>query len=170
MPFAQRHAEEEALNRPIAAAQYLQALARGMPNNDVDLDHPPSDLTADQSAVIDYVRNTPALRNALDVAGIGGKADGIISANDCDIFMDHARDHADAASKAYNAYLGAHPNADRQSSELTRSAAVLAANQSLLAAAARSYDPGTGSRSAIALVDNSDLSSLAQANTEQLSL
>jgi hypothetical protein len=76
MTFAQRQAEEEALNRPIAAAQYLQALARGMSNNDVDLDHPPSDLTADQSAVIDYVRSTPALRNALDVAGIGGKADG----------------------------------------------------------------------------------------------
>jgi len=120
MPFAQRRAEEEALNRPIAGAQYLQALARGLPNNEVDLDHPPSNLTADQRAVIDYVRNTPALRNALDVAGIGGKADGIISANDCDTFIDNERDHADAASNAYNAYLGAHPNSDPQSGELTR--------------------------------------------------
>lgn len=171
MPPAQRQAEEEALNRPIAAAQYLQSIAWGTQSDSININHPPSNLTADQQAVINYVRNTPSLRNALDVAENGGKADGTISADDCGAFVNNAQNQVSAASSAYNSYLKAHPNADPQSRELTRSAAILAANQSLLATAAPSYDPGAaGQKSATGLVDGSDLSSVAQANAHQSAL
>ena len=168
LPSAQRLSEEEALNRPIAAAQYVQQIASHAPGGKLDINKPPSNLTANQKAVIDYVRNTPALRTALDVADKGGKADGTISTDDCNAFVSNATNQVASATNAYQSYLKTHPQADAQSRELVRSAGILAANQSLLEAAPASGAGGQSSSNGT--VDAADLSVLAQANAKQSSL
>jgi len=110
LPLAQQEAAEKALNRPIAAAEMLQAGG------------------VDAKTAQTYLDANPAVKRALDTAAHGGKADGNISKNDISSFISTMQKQLSSANDTLSSYQKANPNADGQSLELVREAALLQAN------------------------------------------
>jgi hypothetical protein len=117
LPPDQREQAAKELNRPIAAARMA---AEGGP---------------DGARAMDFINANPALKTAVDTGKHGGKADGKITDGDLNAFAKHMQKAADSADKDIASYQKDHPDADPQSLELVRSAALMRANEPLTKAA-----------------------------------
>lgn len=117
LPLAEREAAAKQLNRPIAAARIA---AQGGP---------------DAEKAWAFIRDNPALMTAVDVGKDGGKADGKTTENDLKAFANRMEGRLDQAEKTLRKYDKEHPDADPASKQLTRSAALLLANEPLTQAA-----------------------------------
>jgi Type III secretion system translocator protein, HrpF len=110
LPADQRVAAEKALNRPIAVAKMLAAGGN------------------DAKTAQAYLAANPAVKAALDTAAHGGAADGNISSHDISSFISTMQKQLGAAADTLSSYQQANPDADGQSLELVRQAALLQAN------------------------------------------
>ncbi|MFJ3485483.1 type III effector HrpK domain-containing protein [Pseudomonas sp. NPDC090202] len=117
LPPEQREQAAKELNRPIAAARMA------------------ADGGEDGKKAMDFINANPALKTAVDVGKHGGKADGKITDGDLKAFAKNMQKAADSADKDVANYQKDHPDADPQSLELVRSAAMLRANEPLTKAA-----------------------------------
>ncbi len=144
LPPDQQEAAEKALNRPIAVAKMLAAGG--------------DDAKAAQA----YLDANPAMKAALDTAAHGGKADGDISRNDISAFISKMEKQLGAANKTLSNYQKDNPDADGQSLELVREAALLQANLPLTNAA----DPANQGAGATAskFTSQAGLKAIANAN------
>lgn len=115
-PEQREHAAKE-LNRPIAAAR--MAAEKG----------------PDAAKAMDFINANPALKTAVDTGKHGGKADGKITDGDLKAFAKNMQKAADSADKDVANYQKDHPDADPQSLEMVRSAALMRANEPLTKAA-----------------------------------
>jgi hypothetical protein len=144
LPPDQRQAAEKALNRPIAAAKMLQAGG--------------DDAKKAQA----YLDANPAIKTALDTAAHGGKVDGTISKHDISSFISTMQKQLSAANDTLSGYQKDNPNADGQSLELVRQAALLQANLPITNAADPSVQ-GKGDN-ATGLTTQSGLQAIVNAN------
>ncbi|WP_057458260.1 type III effector HrpK domain-containing protein [Pseudomonas syringae] len=117
LPPEEREQAAKELNRPIAAAW----MAR---------EHGP-----DAEKAMAFINANPALKTAVDVAQGGGNADGKITNKDLKTFAKNMEKAAESADKDVAKYMEDNPDADPQSLEMVRSAAVMRANMPLAAAA-----------------------------------
>lgn len=125
LPPDQREQAAKELNRPIAAAR--MAAEKG-PN---------------AAKAMDFINANPALKTAVDTGKHGGKADGKITDGDLKAFAKNMQKAADSADKDISNYQKDHPDADPQSMELVRSAALMRANEPLTKAADPKHAAGT---------------------------
>ncbi|WP_279891083.1 type III effector HrpK domain-containing protein [Pseudomonas sp. GD03842] len=125
LPPEQREQAAKELNRPIAAAR--MAAEKG----------------PDAAKAMDFINANPALKTAVDTGKHGGKADGKITDGDLKAFAKHMQKAADSADKDIANYQKDHPDADPQSLELVRSAALMRANEPLTKAADPKHAAGT---------------------------
>lgn len=117
LPPDQREQAAKELNRPIAAAR--MAAEKG----------------PDAAKAMDFINANPSLKTAIDTGKHGGKADGKITDGDLKAFAKNMQKAADSADKDISNYQKDHPDADPQSLELVRSAALMRANEPLTKAA-----------------------------------
>jgi hypothetical protein len=117
LPPEQREQAAKELNRPIAAAR--MAAEKG----------------PDAAKAMDFINANPALKTAVDTGKHGGKADGKITDGDLKAFAKNMQKAADSADKDVANYQKDHPDADPQSLEMVRSAALMRANEPLTKAA-----------------------------------
>lgn len=117
LPPDQREQAAKELNRPIAAAR--MAAEKG----------------PDAAKAMDFINANPALKTAVDTGKHGGKADGKITDGDLKAFAKNMQKAADSADKDVANYQKDHPDADPQSLEMVRSAALMRANEPLTKAA-----------------------------------
>lgn len=117
LPPDQREQAAKELNRPIAAAR--MAAEKG----------------PDAAKAMDFINANPALKTAVDTGKHGGKADGKITDGDLKAFAKNMQKAADSADKDVANYQNDHPDADPQSLEMVRSAALMRANEPLTKAA-----------------------------------
>ncbi|MEN1835853.1 type III effector HrpK domain-containing protein [Pseudomonas lijiangensis] len=110
MPASKREQAAKELNRPIAAARMIAA-------NDPD---------ADKAWA--FLDENPTLKTALDTAQ-GGKADGKITRKDAKTFAKNMEKQVDKGTDSLNDFRKDNPEADAQSVQLVRSAAVLLAHE-----------------------------------------
>ncbi|MFJ4145165.1 type III effector HrpK domain-containing protein [Pseudomonas sp. NPDC089734] len=110
MPASKREQAAKELNRPIAAARMIAA-------NDPD---------ADKAWA--FLDENPTLKTAMDTAQ-GGKADGKITKKDAKTFAKNMEKQVDRGTDSLNDFRKDHPDADAQSVQLVRSAAMLLANE-----------------------------------------
>ncbi|MFY1668305.1 type III effector HrpK domain-containing protein [Pseudomonas sp. Pseu.R1] len=125
LPPDQREQAAKELNRPIAAAR--MAAEKG----------------PDAAKAMDFINANPALKTAVDTGKHGGKADGKITDGDLKAFAKNMQKAADSADKDIANYQKDHPDADPQSLELVRSAALMRANEPLTKAADPKHAAGT---------------------------
>ncbi len=117
LPPDQREQAAKELNRPIAAAR--MAAEKG----------------PDAAKAMDFINANPSLKTAVDTGKHGGKADGKITDGDLKAFAKNMQKAADSGDKDIANYQKDHPDADPQSLELVRSAALMRANEPLTRAA-----------------------------------
>ncbi len=117
LPPDQREQAAKELNRPIAAAR--MAAEKG----------------PDSAKAMDFINANPSLKTAVDTGKHGGKADGKITDGDLKAFAKNMQKAADSADKDIANYQKDHPDADPQSLEMVRSAALMRANEPLTKAA-----------------------------------
>ncbi|RZI64934.1 MAG: type III effector HrpK, partial [Pseudomonas sp.] len=117
LPADQRDQAAKELNRPIAAAR--MAAEKG----------------PDAAKAMDFINANPSLKTAVDTGKHGGKADGKITDGDLKAFAKNMQKAADSADKDIASYQKDHPDADPQSLEMVRSAAMMRANEPLTKAA-----------------------------------
>lgn len=117
LPPDQREQAAKELNRPIAAAR--MAAEKG----------------PDAAKAMDFINANPSLKTAVDTGKHGGKADGKITDGDLKAFAKNMQKAADSADKDISNYQKDHPDADPQSLEMVRSAALMRANEPLTKAA-----------------------------------
>lgn len=141
LPPDQQLAAEKALNRPLAAAEMLKAGG--------------DEATKAQA----YLDANPAVKSALDTAAHGGKADGNISKNDISSFISTMQKQLKAGSDTLSSYQKSNPNADDQSLQLVRDAALLQANLPITNAA----DKGEGDK-ANGMTTKAGLKAIASSN------
>ncbi|MBX8484906.1 type III effector HrpK domain-containing protein [Pseudomonas cichorii] len=110
MPASKREQAAKELNRPIAAARMIAA-------NDPD---------ADKAWA--FLDENPTLKTAMDTAQ-GGKADGKITRKDAKTFAKNMEKQVDKGTDSLNDFRKDNPDADAQSVQLVRSAAVLLAHE-----------------------------------------
>ncbi|RMQ46699.1 Type III helper protein HrpK1 [Pseudomonas cichorii] len=110
MPASRREQAAKELNRPIAAARMIAA-------NDPD---------ADKAWA--FLDENPTLKTAMDTAQ-GGKADGKITRKDAKTFAKNMEKQVDRGTDSLNDFRKDNPDADAQSVQLVRSAAVLLAHE-----------------------------------------
>ncbi|AMB85463.1 hypothetical protein AWM79_09170 [Pseudomonas agarici] len=139
---AQPTQEELDLNRPIAASEMISENwdAWGLHDTPIDFANPPTTLPPEAQAALKYVASSPSLMAALDSGG-RGKADGVITHSDVDHFIHNAKDDLSAATKSYTAFLGGNP--DELAKANAKPAAILMANNSLVASAGPNMTPGS---------------------------
>lgn len=125
LPPDQREQAAKELNRPIAAAR--MAAEKG----------------PDAAKAMDFINANPALKTAVDTGKHGGKADGKITDGDLKAFAKNMQKAADSADKDVANYRKDHPDADPQSLEMVRSAALMRANEPLTKAADPKHALGT---------------------------
>ena len=125
LPPDQREQAAKELNRPIAAAR--MAAEKG----------------PDAAKAMDFINANPALKTAVDTGKHGGKADGKITDGDLKAFAKNMQKAADSADKDVANYQKDHPDADPQSLEMVRSAALMRANEPLTKAADPKHALGT---------------------------
>ncbi|MCD5993864.1 type III effector HrpK [Pseudomonas sp. CDFA 602] len=116
LPPEEREQAAKELNRPIAAAW----MAR--------------DDGPDAAKAMEFINANPALKTAVDTAQ-GGRADGKITNKDLKVFAKNMQKAADSADKDVEKYQKDNPDADPQSLEMVRNAAVMRANVPLARAA-----------------------------------
>ncbi|KPY37679.1 MULTISPECIES: HrpF/NolX family T3SS translocon protein [Pseudomonas syringae group] len=116
LPPEQREQAAKELNRPIAAAWMARE------------DGP------DAAKAMEFINDNPALKTAVDTAQ-GGTADGKITNKDLKTFAKNMEKAAKSADKDVENYQKDNPNADPQSLEMVRNAAVMRANMPLAQAA-----------------------------------
>lgn len=126
----------------------------------IDWAHPPSTLPPEALNALAYVESNPALLNAIKAGGDNGSIDGPITQKSLGDFASQAGADLNQASKDFQAWQKAHPNADATATELARSAAFIEANATLLSNAAGSSQPGWSGN----VFNASDLSALASNN------
>jgi len=131
LPPDQREQAAKELNRPIAAAR--MAAEKG----------------PDAAKAMDYINANPALKTAVDTGKHGGKADGKITDGDLKAFAKNMQKAADSADKDISNYQKDHPDADPQSLELVRSAALMRANEPLTKAAAPKHAVGADGKTKV---------------------
>ncbi|MGY2288520.1 type III effector HrpK domain-containing protein [Pseudomonas sp. SDO528_S397] len=133
--------EELDLNRPRAAAQLLSQNwdAWGLHGAPIDFANPPSTLPPEAQAVLKFVASSPNFGAALDTGG-RGKADRVITHADVDHFISNTNSDLGAASKSYGSFLGNNPGDLAKAN--AKSAAILMANESLVAGAGPAMLPG----------------------------
>ncbi|WP_285424411.1 type III effector HrpK domain-containing protein [Pseudomonas sp. efr-133-TYG-103a] len=117
LPPDQREQAAKELNRPIAAAR--MAAEKG----------------PDSAKAMEFINANPSLKTAIDTGKHGGKADGKITDGDLNAFAKNMQKAADSADKDIANYQKDHPDADPQSLEMVRSAALMRANEPLTKAA-----------------------------------
>lgn len=117
LPPDQREQAAKELNRPIAAAR--MAAEKG----------------PEAAKAMDFINANPSLKTAVDTGKHGGKADGKITDGDLKAFAKNMQKAADSADKDIANYQKDHPDADPQSLEMVRSAALMRANEPLTKAA-----------------------------------
>ncbi|MBE7212778.1 MAG: hypothetical protein INR65_17330, partial [Gluconacetobacter diazotrophicus] len=127
LPPGQQEAAEKALNRPLAAAKMLK-------------DGSPDEKKAAQA----YFDRNPALKQALDTAAHGGKADGTISSHDISAFIGEMSKQQDRSANTVTQYQKDHPNADPQSLQLVRQSALLQSYMPVLQANSTGLDGKVG--------------------------
>ncbi|GFM52783.1 hypothetical protein PSCICE_40500 [Pseudomonas cichorii] len=110
IPASRREQAAKELNRPIAAARMIAA-------NDPD---------ADKAWA--FLDENPTLKTAMDTAQ-GGKADGKITRKDAKTFAKNMEKQVDKGTDSLNDFRKDNPDADAQSVQLVRSAAVLLAHE-----------------------------------------
>lgn len=111
-PPAERERAARELNRPIAAARMIAS------------NHPDADKAWA------FLEQNPTLKTAMDTAE-GGKADGKITRKDAKVFARNMERQIDKGSESLNGYRKDHSDADAQSLQLVRSAALLLAHEPL---------------------------------------
>ncbi|RMS10342.1 Type III helper protein HrpK1 [Pseudomonas coronafaciens pv. coronafaciens] len=147
LPPEQRLQAEKELNRPIAAAWMAR---EDGPN---------------AAKAMDFINANPALKTAVDVGDSGGHADGKITNKDLKSFAKYMEEAADDADKSVSDYMSAHPDADPQSLEMVRSAALMQANMPLATAADPKKALGAQDQAEVdGNVGAGDLNGLAQGN------
>lgn len=117
LPPEEREQAAKELNRPIAAA--WMARENG----------------PEAARAMEFINANPALKTAVDTAQGGGNADGKITNKDLKTFAKNMEKAADAADKDVEKYQKDNPDADPQSLEMVRNAAVMRANMPLAKAA-----------------------------------
>lgn len=147
LPPDQRLQAEKELNRPIAAAWMAR---EDGPN---------------AAKAMEFINANPALKTAVDVGDSGGHADGKITNKDLKSFAKYMEAAADDADKSVSDYMSAHPDADPQSLEMVRSAALMQANMPLATAADPKKALGAQDQAEVdGNVGAGDLNGLAQGN------
>lgn len=131
LPPDQREQAAKELNRPIAAARMA---AQG---------------GSDGAKAMDFINANPALKTAVDTGKHGGKADGKITDGDLNAFAKNMQKAADSADKDVANYQKDHPDADPQSLELVRSAALMRANEPLTKAADPKHAQGADGKTKV---------------------
>ncbi|RMR55410.1 Type III effector HrpK1 [Pseudomonas syringae pv. actinidiae] len=147
LPPEEREQAAKELNRPIAAAW----MAR---------EHGPN---ADKAMA--FINANPALKTAVDVGKDGGNADGKITNKDLKAFAKNMEKAADAADKDLGKYMEDNPDADPQSLEMVRNAAVMRANMPLTVAADPHHAVGATDKTDVdGNISADDLKGLAENN------
>ncbi|WP_460043547.1 type III effector HrpK domain-containing protein [Pseudomonas sp. S2_H01] len=131
LPPDQREQAAKELNRPIAAARMA---AQG---------------GSDGAKAMGFINANPALKTAVDTGKHGGKADGKITDGDLNAFAKNMQKAADSADKDVANYQKDHPDADPQSLELVRSAALMRANEPLTKAADPKHAQGADGKTKV---------------------
>ncbi|MGU3307658.1 type III effector HrpK domain-containing protein [Pseudomonas sp. M5A4_2d] len=151
--------EELDLNRPRAAAQLLSQNwdAWGLHGAPIDFANPPTTLPPEAQAVLKYVASSPNLMAALDSGG-RGKADNVITHADVDHFISNTKSDIGAASKAYGTFMGSHPGDLAKAN--AKSAAIVMANESLVASSGTAMRPGDQQRSNDGMIRPDNLEAL----------
>lgn len=133
--------DEEAaeLARPYEAATTLRENWGEWDLGDVNFADPESsenwdELPDEAKAVLKYVASSDNLLQALDAPEAGEATDGKITKHSLEKFAEAQIDDLATASQAYETYLENNPNASDSAKALAKSAALLAANQTLIAA------------------------------------
>ncbi len=137
--FAGGEKEAKELTRPLLMSQVMRENWDGWNLKDCDFKHPESmknwdKLSEDAKSVLKYVSSSDNLIQALDAPEPKEKADGKITKNSLEEFAKHTRKDIKAAGEAYDKYVKNNPDADDSAKAIARSAALLAANQTLIAA------------------------------------
>jgi hypothetical protein len=106
----------------------------------VEFSAPPDGLPDEAKEVLEFFAGSPNAMTALDNGSLGGdngekKADGTITRAEVGNFIESAKSDLAEASKAFQAYKDRAQGADERSYSLAEAAAVLMANQSLVASA-----------------------------------
>ena len=151
--------EELDLNRPRAAAQLLSQNwdAWGLHGAPIDFANPPTSLPPEAQAVLKYVASSPNLMAALDSGG-RGKADNVITHSDVDHFIDNTNKDLGAASKSFASFMGSKPG--ELATANAKSAAIVMANESLVASSGTAMRPGDNQRSNDGMIRPDNLEAL----------
>ena len=151
--------EELDLNRPRAAAQLLSQNwdAWGLHGAPIDFANPPTTLPPQAQAVLKYVASSPNLMAALDSGG-RGKADNVITHSDVDHFISNTNSDIGAAAKSYGSFMGSHPGDLAKAN--AKSAAIVMANESLVASSGTAMRPGDNQRSNDGMIRPDNLQAL----------
>ncbi|MGY2231304.1 hypothetical protein HX780_05820 [Pseudomonas tolaasii] len=151
--------EELDLNRPRAAAQLLSQNwdAWGLHGAPIDFANPPTTLPPEAQAVLKYVASSPNLMAALDSGG-RGKADNVITHSDVDHLIGNMNSDVGAASKSFGSFMGSNPGDLAKAN--AKSAAILMANESLVASSGTVMRPGDNQRSNDGMIRPDNLQAL----------
>ncbi|WP_407158254.1 type III effector HrpK domain-containing protein [Bradyrhizobium sp. STM 3557] len=131
-----------ALEAPLDAATLLANNWNRWNLGEIDWAHPPTTLPPEALNALAYIESNRALLNAIKAGGDNGNIDGPITKDSLSKFVGRASVDLDQATKDFQAWQKANPNADATATELARSAALLEANATLLSNAAGSSQPG----------------------------
>jgi hypothetical protein len=148
------------LEAPLDAASLLSNNWNRWDLGAIDWAHPPSSLPPEALNALSLVESNPALLNAIKAGGDNGSVDGPITRDSLRKFVGQAGADLAQATKDFQAWQKANPNADATATELARSAAILEANATLLSNAAGSSPAGWSGN----VFGTSDLSALASNN------
>ncbi|ARB26804.1 hypothetical protein HX787_10030 [Pseudomonas tolaasii] len=151
--------EELDLNRPRAAAQLLSQNwdAWGLHGAPIDFANPPTTLPPEAQAVLKYVASSPNLMAALDSGG-RGKADNVITHSDVDHLIGNMNSDVGAACKSFGSFMGSNPGDLAKAN--AKSAAILMANESLVASSGTVMRPGDNQRSNDGMIRPDNLQAL----------
>lgn len=138
LPADQREQAAKELNRPIAAAR--MAAEKG----------------PEAAKAMDFINANPSLKAAVDTGKHGGKADGKITDGDLKAFAKNMQKAADSGDKDIASYQKDHPDADPQSLDLVRSAALMRANDPLTRAADPKHAQGAEDQSKVNYLTNAE--------------
>lgn len=147
LPPEERLQAQKELNRPVAAAW--------MARND----------GSDSVKAMEFINANPALKTAVDTAQGGGNADGRITNKDLKTFAKNMQKAADNADKDLAKYMRDNPDADPQSLEMVRNAAVMRANMPLATAADPHHAVGAANKTDVdGNISAEDLKGLSASN------
>jgi trimeric autotransporter adhesin len=148
------------LEAPLDAASLLANNWNRWDLGSIDWAHPPDSLPPEARDALALVEGNPALLNAIRAGGDNGSVDGPVTRDSLDKFVGQAGAALAQASKDFQAWQRANPDADATATELARSAAILEANAPLLSNASGSSPAGWSGN----VFNTNDLAALASGN------